>query len=124
MTVKKALVQLNVLKKYPVTIVRDIINYLIIENYMHLDFKRQGFNFNSVFFIVQKWFEYNQDLYKNIGYKNQRQRWSREKNELYHVIEWYLFNYDTLEINKKYKWETMWRNAREWGLNHKELCAC
>lgn len=56
-------------------------------------------------------------MYKNIGYNNSKYRWQQERNNLYHVIDWYKYNRDTLEINKKYKWSTMWQNAHEWGLN-------
>ncbi|KAB7715144.1 hypothetical protein GBN32_01325, partial [Plesiomonas shigelloides] len=109
----KKFLRLDILNKYPTTVICDIFEYIFIKKmsyYIRRDIK-------NIFLIIEKWLEYHKDLYKNIGYNNSKHRWQQERNNLYHVIDWYKYNRDTLEINKKYKWPTMWQNAHEWGLN-------
>ncbi|EJQ9383936.1 PcfJ domain-containing protein [Salmonella enterica] len=93
------------IRRYPVEVCCRLLDFL----------GRQKFTtaqIYGVYRICDKWLEYYRDMYKNIGFRRQKNRWEMEVNHLTHTIEWYM--YTNPEINKNQQWPSFWRLAEDW----------
>ncbi|MCE4113212.1 PcfJ domain-containing protein [Yersinia pseudotuberculosis] len=64
--------------------------------------------------IILKWLEYHKDLYKNIKYKNSKERWETETNYLDHALEWVIVVKPL--IHKNQTWDSFHKLAVAWSL--------
>lgn len=100
------------IKHYPVKVIYWIIDYLECRYQYERD--------EEIYRVCSKWLEYNRDLFKNIGFREchiqpwERSRWEMEKNQLCHVIDWVLDDYEAPIIHKNQEWPSFWRLSENW----------
>lgn len=100
--IKNAMVILRnpIVKKYPSTVIYRVLREL----------KRK--NSECSLKIIGRWLDYYQDLYKNIGFSKQKQRWRAEINQLEHVLHW--GEEMQIQVNKNQMWPSFNRLAIAW----------
>lgn len=100
--IKNAMVILRnpIVNKYPSTVIYRVLREL----------KRK--NSECSLKIIGRWLDYHQDLYKNIGFSKQKQRWRAEINQLEHVLHW--GDEMQIQVNKNQMWPSFFRLAAVW----------
>ncbi|WP_233268282.1 PcfJ domain-containing protein [Pantoea sp. BAV 3049] len=100
-------------KCYPVKVINQTLIFFerIFYDYFDGEVVTQQ-NQEDALRICNKWLEYHQDMFKNIGYRGQEQRWETEANHLSHALDWYVRSEPA--IHKNQTWSSFWRLSQEW----------
>ncbi|MBW3779593.1 hypothetical protein GL272_22235 [Aeromonas veronii] len=93
------------IKKYPVRVVLWLFDD-VLRHQVPKELEK------NIYTVCDKWLQYNQTLYRTIGFINARERWRTEINHLHHVIDW--LEAVKPEIHKNQNWPSFWRLATAW----------
>lgn len=93
------------IKKYPVRVVLWLFDD-VLRHQVPNELEKK------IYTVCDKWLQYNQNLYRTIGFINARERWRTEINHLHHVIDW--LEAVEPEIHKNQNWPSFWRLATTW----------
>ncbi|OKP21811.1 hypothetical protein [Serratia fonticola] len=99
-------------KKYPVKVLLWVVKEIKTSMYGVFDDEKHTASKDKLYRVIDRWLDYHQTLFNNIGFKQQEQRWRTEVNHLEHVIYW-LVQTDA-NINKNQNWPSFQRLATKW----------